>query len=316
MKQQISVFLINLRHSRKRLQKMTARLSNRGLEYRLIEAVDGSELSTLQLGHLNDQSGMDIRQSYGMSASEIGCFLSHFEIYRIMKEENIEQATIIEDDCIPHNELEKILDNLDKIKPSWHVIHLVPSTITALKPNKFHTQRISDDYFLSMSMTTVYGTSLYLIQRNYAVELLNAISKLFLPIDTMLFELPYPVRLPYMIYRDSNGKMLQDAGSVDPAESSTVGKTDRSRRMQRFHILKRRKIKIFSFRIFLKPIKKVSNIFLYLIYNSPQKDRINGYFPDYKSLSSLKRVTAVIKNIDWIIIKKVLYNKFLKTKHK
>ena len=312
MKQQLPVFLINLKRSEKRLQKMAARLDRLGFEYRLIEAVDGSCLAPLQLSYLNDLTATTIKQSHRITAGEIGCFLSHFEAYRIMREENINRAMIIEDDCIPYDGLRQIIDHIDKMKTVWHVIHLVASTKLPLRPNTYHLERINKNHFLSLSMGLIHGTPLYLMQRSYAIELLTVIDKIFLPIDTILFQPPYPVRLPHIVFKYSKGKMIQDAGIIDPDEKSTIRRAERFGESKDLHFIKIIK-KTFNPKKLLKPIKWAIKKFTWsIVYRLPQKDRLNKYFPDYKTLFFHRLMAIVIGNIDWSAIKinKLFKNKF------
>lgn len=74
----MKVFVINLARSTERRTSIEQHLSRLNLDYEIVEAVDGSQLS------YSDIMRETRPLNYALSCGEIGCALSHINIYRKM----------------------------------------------------------------------------------------------------------------------------------------------------------------------------------------------------------------------------------------
>lgn len=93
----ISCFVINLAHAVERRENMQRQLQALNIQAEFIQAVDGRQMSVDERQqHLNSAKMREI--GWRLSPAEIGCSLSHLEIYRIMVERKIPYAVILEDD--------------------------------------------------------------------------------------------------------------------------------------------------------------------------------------------------------------------------
>lgn len=90
----MKIFVINLARSTERRKCIEQQLSLLNLEYEIVEAVDGSELSYTDI--LRETRPLN----YALSCGEVGCALSHINIYRRIAFENIPMALILEDDAL------------------------------------------------------------------------------------------------------------------------------------------------------------------------------------------------------------------------
>lgn len=88
------IFVINLARSTERRACIEIQLSHLNLEYEIIEAVDGSQLSYTDI--MKETRPLN----YALSCGEIGCALSHINIYRRIVSECIPMALILEDDAL------------------------------------------------------------------------------------------------------------------------------------------------------------------------------------------------------------------------
>lgn len=87
----MKTYVINLKRSPHRLQFMAAQLDKLQLDFEVVEAVDGQQISDEQRS--NYTNGRD------MLRGEVACTLSHLKCYELMQRNGVEIALILEDDC-------------------------------------------------------------------------------------------------------------------------------------------------------------------------------------------------------------------------
>ena len=92
---------------------MSDQLEKMGLDYEVIEAVNGHALTQEQI---ETMCNMDrIREwSSLMTPGMIGCSLSHYKVYCEMVERSIPEALILEDDTQLHSHLPKVLRDIQR----------------------------------------------------------------------------------------------------------------------------------------------------------------------------------------------------------
>ncbi len=96
---QLHAFILHLTRAEKRRENAKKLLENCGLAGEIWPAVDGSAMSS---GDLETTVGAKLFQPtypFPLKTGEIGCFLSHRQIWAEMQARNIEAALIIEDDA-------------------------------------------------------------------------------------------------------------------------------------------------------------------------------------------------------------------------
>jgi len=111
----------------------------------------------------------------GIKYGELGCWVSHFSIWKKMISENIDRALILEDDLTEfHDNFESILKDLTTIESDkYHIIWLnflncATKDPTKLTPNVYYGKHANLDSF--------YGTYGYILSLNGAKFLLNYIN--------------------------------------------------------------------------------------------------------------------------------------------
>ncbi|KAM9845421.1 procollagen galactosyltransferase 2-like [Aulostomus maculatus] len=95
------IFLINLKRRPDRRRRMLSSLAALGISSTLTEAVDGKALNSSQLLAM----GIDMLPGYKdpysgrvLTRGEIGCFLSHYNIWKQVVQQNLQQVLVLEDD--------------------------------------------------------------------------------------------------------------------------------------------------------------------------------------------------------------------------
>jgi hypothetical protein len=91
-KQNIPIFVISLARAPDRREAISEHLRSLGLEFEIVEAVDGAQLSDSDCISLLAKNVTYIR-------GVIGCYLSHIRLYERIIQDNIDIALILEDDA-------------------------------------------------------------------------------------------------------------------------------------------------------------------------------------------------------------------------
>jgi len=93
------------------------------LEYERFDAVDGSKLTYQQLkklGYDTDSNWIDPIHSTHLTSGEVGCFLSHYNLWKKCIELNVPLCILEDDAVIPDN----LYDDLDELLETYNFIYL------------------------------------------------------------------------------------------------------------------------------------------------------------------------------------------------
>ncbi|XP_033127179.1 procollagen galactosyltransferase 2-like isoform X2 [Anneissia japonica] len=125
------IYLINLKRRPKRRERMIKSLHELSLNYTILDAVDGKQLTDDKLKEM----GIDMLDGYKdpyheriLTKGEIGCFLSHYKIWVDVVEKNYEQVIVLEDDvrfeAFFTMKLKQLLYEPTKLDITWDLIYL------------------------------------------------------------------------------------------------------------------------------------------------------------------------------------------------
>ncbi|KAL4717672.1 hypothetical protein ACJJTC_000821 [Scirpophaga incertulas] len=123
------IYMINLERRKDRRRLMEMSFDELGMDVKIINAVDGK---TLDMKNLREHS-ITLMPNYEdpyhkrpMKAGEVGCFLSHYNIWQDMVARNLSMALILEDDIhfVPYfrHRLLRLLSEVELIK--WDFMYL------------------------------------------------------------------------------------------------------------------------------------------------------------------------------------------------
>ncbi|XP_052823543.1 procollagen galactosyltransferase 1 [Octopus bimaculoides] len=148
------IYLINLIRRPQRRRKMLMSLRELGIEIFILNAVDGKTLNDTYLKQLGVKQLPGYADPYHgrqMTMGEIGCFLSHFVIWKDVVDNNYRKALVFEDDVrfeiFFRQKLEKLLYECEYIVRNWDLVYLgrkrlfrkpepdVPGTTMLVWPN-------------------------------------------------------------------------------------------------------------------------------------------------------------------------------------
>lgn len=105
----VQLFVIALEGS-PRVRELESELANRGLDWVRVSAVDGRALPEADLNRIADRGAGLLLYGRALSATEIGCLLSHRAAYDEFLRGTSEWALILEDDAFPEVGLQEFME--------------------------------------------------------------------------------------------------------------------------------------------------------------------------------------------------------------
>lgn len=111
MKNSLKIFLINLKRDKERKKFCIDQFKRFGVKYEIFEAYDGSALSRNNLSKYSSKLTFKTEKR-DLAYDEIGCSLSHLQIYKKIVREKISKSLILEDDIIIHKKLFNIINKI------------------------------------------------------------------------------------------------------------------------------------------------------------------------------------------------------------
>ncbi|XP_054623754.1 procollagen galactosyltransferase 2 [Dunckerocampus dactyliophorus] len=183
------IFVINLKRRPDRRERMLNTLAVLGIQGTLVEAVDGTALNSSQLQAMAIDMLPGYKDPYSdrvLTRGEIGCFLSHYNIWKKVAQHKLQQALVLEDDirfeprfC---SRLEAITDNVQEEGLDWDLIYVGRKRLQAKEPERW-VKGVSNLVHPGYS----YWTLGYMLSLQGAKKLLQAqpLGKM-LPVDEFL----------------------------------------------------------------------------------------------------------------------------------
>ena len=131
----MKIFVINLANSTERRASMEQQLSRLNLDYEIIEAVDGSQLSYTDI--MRETRPL----TYALSCGEVGCALSHINIYRRITSESIPLALVLEDDALIDDRTVEVMEEIEKRNNSLPTVTLLTEASQYIKKPTFNLNK-------------------------------------------------------------------------------------------------------------------------------------------------------------------------------
>ncbi|AZP49580.1 glycosyltransferase family 25 protein [Rahnella aquatilis] len=208
----MKIFVINLARSIERRASIEKQLSSLNLDYEIIEAVDGSQLSYEEI--LQKTRVLN----YAIGCGEIGCALSHINIYKKIVAQNIPQALILEDDALISLETVEVMNKLEILNISLPTVTLLTEISQRLRAPLYNTKGEKHSLHKVLEATCSHG---YVVNHRAAVQLANFLFPVWMVADRWHILREYSVCnlqavVPPVIFR------------TEHAETSTIQISDRS----------------------------------------------------------------------------------------
>ena len=175
------IWVANLDRAEKRRRFIQKQLEAFGVAYQIIRAVDGKNLTQ---SDLQKYSPVRALQAKGreMSAGEIGCALTHANMYHQMINHEIEEVLILEDDVFVTNSLLEVIRQRSKFPTDWEIVNFAN---TYAKPIPIGEPLI-DKHRMCKFKGIANRTSAYLISLEGAKKLIAHLYPIRLPADDII----------------------------------------------------------------------------------------------------------------------------------
>ncbi|KAM8933898.1 inactive glycosyltransferase 25 family member 3 [Pelodytes ibericus] len=182
------IFLINLVRRTERRERMLRSLHEQEIACRVLHAVDGRALNSSDIKHLgvNLLPGFyDPFSGRTLTKGEVGCFLSHFQIWKEIVDQQLDATLVLEDDVrfgsFFKRKMTRLMEDVRRAELDWDLIYIGRKQVTT------DPEVPVDNVPYLVVAGYSYWTLCYVISLQGAQKLLNAepLSKM-LPVDEFL----------------------------------------------------------------------------------------------------------------------------------
>lgn len=185
-------FIINLEKDIEKKEKISSLCESLGLDYEIIKAVYGKELSNSEIT-MNTYPEKEQLKKFKrkLTLGEIGCAMSHRYCYQRIIDDKLKEAIILEDDAIFDKELLEFLKHKDEFPHDLDLL-LIGHYKQMYYDDGFmihsfyHRQsciHINKKWKIRRIVAGGNGTHGYLITNQGAQKLLKLMNKIYLPAD-------------------------------------------------------------------------------------------------------------------------------------
>lgn len=203
----IKAYLINLDRAGDRLAHMRGEFERIGLAFNRVSAVDGSLLDADVLDDFaRNRIGVYPRR---WKVGEIGCFLSHFDVWRQIASGGDEFAAVLEDDVHLAADLKNLLDTDQWIPADADLVRLEANQEMRLVERRRIDTVPGRSVFRAASHT--WGSAGYIVSRRAAGRLTRTDPEFHCWLDVFLFHPEYsPIAAALRTYQVVPAVCVQD----------------------------------------------------------------------------------------------------------
>lgn len=177
------VYVINLARSQDRRARMEAQFHKLGIkDYTIWPAVEGAQLS---LKTCAAYDGKTRRLFFGcdLTASEVGCLLSHRSVYEHMVAQGLDAALVLEDDCVLSDDFVDVVSAVMALPVGWEMVRFISRK--KVDKQSLPVAQFFKDYMLTRIRGYPGGAYAYLLSNAGAKKLLHKMHKNWVPVDTL-----------------------------------------------------------------------------------------------------------------------------------
>ena len=180
----LPVFVISLARATDRRVNISRHLDAAGVSYEIIDAVDGAALDLTELADRLNPDKYRIQYGRKFSLGEIGCYLSHYNLWQRMVEQGIDCAIVLEDDAVLDKDFFEVAARLLEIDWQWDL------ALLSSHDRKFDRVlcEVCNGRRLVRHRRRAWGTVAYIIRRPAAEKLLTYCHEIRAGIDALYSE--------------------------------------------------------------------------------------------------------------------------------
>lgn len=178
----VAAYLINLDRSADRLAHMRTELDRASLPFERMPATDGTLLEADRLEAFRDSTANPDDWLPG----EIGCFLSHLEVWERIAAGNAPYGIVLEDDIHVSPDLGRLFESTAWIPADADIVRLEANRPMRLSKGRAISELPGRQVFRAHSGTS--GSAAYIISKRAAERLRNTPTKHYDHVDLFLFK--------------------------------------------------------------------------------------------------------------------------------
>lgn len=179
------VYVISLARETARREDITRRLNTLGANYQIADAVDGKALAPSQYKHRIKGHIYSLKYGRQLNPGELGCFLSHHNLWQTIAKGEDDCALVLEDDASWGDDFVDIVRRVMNCEWHWEVVLLselfTPPAFRALCD-------LGGNHKLVRYDAVIASSAAYLISRTGAAKLRGYCQNIGAPLDWMLSE--------------------------------------------------------------------------------------------------------------------------------
>lgn len=194
------VFIVSLLRAAERRAQCAETMAKLGLEFAFFDAVEGAALSETEIAAVYDAERNAREFKRPLSRGEIGCYLSHYELWKRIAASESGGAVILEDDFEAADELPELLREICRAHPTGCMVKLF-----ALKPCVgVEIAKLKGGYGMVFPRRVPGQTLGYTVDREAAVRLAAKALPMSRPVDMEIkhwwqFDVPVLVVQPTVL---------------------------------------------------------------------------------------------------------------------
>ena len=207
--------MISLQRSEARRAHSKRALENSGLNWEFLDAVDGLQLT----GTPPEYHEEKVKRLLGfpLSASEIGCFLSHRLAWAKCIEKN-RPVLVLEDDFSFAPHFSEALNSLMSINEDWDLIRL-----QGLQETADSTVIEFDNFRIAQNHGDPLGATAYLINPRAAIRLIQCSQDIYEPLDHFIeHQKKHGLKIlalkPYPVFSNMSASTIHDRPERKPIQ--------------------------------------------------------------------------------------------------
>jgi glycosyl transferase, family 25 len=176
----IPCFVVTLEPKGERARSLVRAFGEQGLDATLFPAVDGRfGMPERMPQECLDQESAIYRRKAALSASEVGCYLSHLRVIRQAFDGNAHRVAVFEDDIGLEKGLKGVLSAIESLPEDVEFIRLMALRIRRRKV----VGELDDHHVLTRPLRGVMGTQGYVVSRRGMEKIIRHGSRLDRSID-------------------------------------------------------------------------------------------------------------------------------------
>lgn len=174
----IKIFVISLQRSLDRRKQVEKEMQKISLPWSFLDAVDGSALTSRPVEY--KPAKVKRLQGYELTPNEIGCYLSHKEVWKRCVSENA-PTLVLEDDFVLAPNFESVLGTILEANDSWNFLRL-----QGLYEVPYKTLFEKSGVAFVRNEGDAVGATAYLLKPAIARQLIKNSEDIYEPVDHFL----------------------------------------------------------------------------------------------------------------------------------